>query len=45
MNALTFIIGHGQLELVYLTNMKTGRKDVNRQVSSPFVNNISIMVS
>ena len=36
MNGLTIIIG--QLKLVYLTNRKTKRKDVNKRISRPFSN-------
>ena len=42
MHDLTIMIG--QLGLVYLTNRKTRRKDVNEQNSRPFVNKISIEV-
>ena len=34
----------GRLELVQLTNRKMGRKDVNKLISRPFVNKISIIV-
>ena len=42
MNGLAIIIG--QLGLVQMTNRKTGRKDVNKRFSRPFVDKISIMI-
>ena len=33
----------GQLELVKLTNRKTGKKNVNKQISRLFVNKISMI--
>ena len=41
-NGLKIIIG--QLGIVELTNRKTGRKNVNKLISTPFLSKISIMV-
>ena len=42
MNGLKIIIG--QLGLVLLTNRETGGKDVNKQISRPFINKIKLIV-